>query len=118
MSAVLRGIASQHSGRQSVECLDDASPGNKTGDYISRQPSAEIFRREGGKIDRIGRIDDDAPVPGRGVANGLWHASEGNGQDDDIGLEGLLDRRGLDALAEPAGAIGRRRRYTAAGDQD
>src|SRR2546430_16279401 len=118
MSAVLRGIAGQHSGRQSVECLDDASPGNKTGDYISRQPSAEIFRREGGKIDRIGRIDDDAPVPGRGVANGLWPASEWNGQDDDIGLEPFLDRRGLDVLAEPADKIGQRRRSTAVGDQN
>ena len=118
MSAVFGRIAGQHSGRQCVECLDDASSGNKIGDDVSRQPSAEILRREGGKINRIGRIDDDAPVPGRGVVNGLRHASEWNGQDNDIGLEGLLDRRGLDVRAEPADEIGQRRRSTAVGDRN
>jgi hypothetical protein len=98
--------------------LTTRAPANITGYDISRQPSAEIFRRKGGKIDRIGRIDDDAAVPGRGVANGLRHASERNGQDDDIGLERLLDRRGLDVLAEPADEISQRCRSTAVGDQN
>jgi len=97
LTPLQRRICSKLCDREVIEGLHEARTGKRLGHEFRREATSQLFRSN---AKGIHHIDDDLAVPLLELLRNVLVRREWDGEEDDLGSVGVLNRLGNDAGAE------------------